>query len=48
MSKNMIKNQNPIELLSNGVKHFDAQNPVIGSLIMEVDIRKKRFELIFR
>ena len=48
MSKNMIKNQNPIELLSNGVKHFDAQNPVIGSLIMEVDIGKKRFELIFR
>ena len=31
-----------IELLFNVVKHFDAQNPVIGSLIQEVDIRKKK------
>ena len=43
ISKNIIKNQNPIELLLKDVKHFDAQNPVIGSLIREVDIGKKRF-----
>lgn len=29
------------------VKHFDAQNPVIGSLIREVDIRKKKIRVNF-
>ena len=43
ISKNIIKNQNPIELLLKDIKHFDAQNPVIGSLIREVDIGKKWF-----
>ena len=42
ISKNIIKNQNSIELLSKDVKHFDAQNSVIGSLIREVDIRKEK------
>ena len=45
VSKNIIKNQNPIGLLFNDVKHFDVQNPLIGSLIKELDIgRKKRSE----
>ena len=46
ISKNIIRNKNPIELLFKDVKHFDAQNPVIGSLIKEVDVGKKkeRFE----
>lgn len=38
----ILKKKN--ELLLKDVKHFDAQNPVIGSLIMEVDLRKKRLE----
>ena len=41
VSKNIIQNQNPIALLLKDVKHFDAQNQVIGSLIREVDIGKK-------
>ena len=44
ISENIIKNQNRIELLFKGIKHFDVQNPVIGSLIREVNIGKKRFE----
>ena len=40
--KKLIKNQNPVEVWLKGVKHFDAQNPVIGPLIMEVDIAKKK------
>ena len=36
-----MQNQNPIALLLKDVKHFDAQNQVIGSLIREVDIGKK-------
>ena len=46
ISKNIIRNKNPIKLLLKNVKHFDGQNPVIGSLIKEFDIGKylKRFE----
>ena len=33
ISKNIVRNKNPIELLFKDVKQFDAQNPVIGSLI---------------
>ena len=39
--RNIIKNQNLIELLFKVLKHFDAQNPVIGSLIREFDIGGK-------
>ena len=42
ISKNIIKNQNSIKLLFKDVKHFDAQNPLTGSLIREVDIGKKK------
>ena len=38
----MIKNQNPVELLLKVAKHFVAQNPLIGSLIREVDIGKTK------
>ena len=31
ISKSIIRNNNPIELLFKDVKHFEAQNPVIGS-----------------
>ena len=41
ISKNVIKKQNPIELLLKDLKYFDTQNPVIGKLIREVDIGKK-------
>ena len=40
--QNIIKNQNPIELLFKDVKHFNAQNPVIGFLIREVDVGRKK------
>ena len=42
ISKNMIKNHNPIGLLFNDVKHFDVQNPLIGSLVKELDIGEKK------
>ena len=37
-----MRNKNPIELLFKNTRHFDAQNLVIGSLIKEVDIGKKK------
>ena len=42
ISKNIIRNKNPIELLFKDVKYFDAQNTVIGSLIKEVDVGEKK------
>ena len=42
ISKKIIRNKNPIELLFKDVKHFDAENPVTGSLIKEVDVGKKK------
>ena len=45
ISKNIIKNQNSIKVLFKDIKHFDDQSPVIGSLIREVEVgKKKRFE----
>ena len=37
-----IRNQNPIELLLKDIKRFNAQNPVIGSFIREIDIGYKK------
>ena len=42
ISKNVIRNQNSIEFLFKDLKHFDAQNSVIGNLIKEIDIGKKK------
>ena len=42
ISRNIIRNKNAIELLFKDVKHFDAQNHIIGSLIKEIDIGKKK------
>ena len=42
ISKMITRNKIPIELLFKDVKHFDAQNPVIGSLIKEVDLGRKK------
>ena len=47
ISKNSIRNKNPIELLFKDVKLFDAQNPIIGSLIKEVDVSKKKILIKF-
>ena len=43
ISKNIVK-KNRIELLFKHVKHFDAQNPAIGSSIKEVTLGKKQWK----
>ena len=42
ISKSIIRNKNPIELLFKDVKHFDPQKPIIGYLIKDVDVGKKK------
>ena len=41
ISKNIFRPQNPLELVFEDISTFDAQNPVVGSLLREFDIGKK-------
>ena len=40
-SKNIIIRQNPLELVFEDISTFDAKNPIVGSLLREIDIKKK-------
>ena len=40
ISKNILRSQNPVELVFEDISTFDAENPVVGSLLKELDIRK--------
>ena len=50
-SKNIIIRQNPLELVFEDISTFDAKNPIVGSLLREIDIKKKtvrqRFHKVF-
>ena len=41
ISKNILRRQNPLELTFENISTFDAENPIVGSLLREVDIKKK-------
>ena len=41
ISKNILRRQNPIELVFENISTFDAENPVVGSLLKELDVGKK-------
>ena len=40
-SKNILRRQNPLELVFEDISTFDAENSIVGSLLREVDIKKK-------
>ena len=40
ISKNILRRQNPLELVFENISTFDAENPIVGSLLREVDIKK--------
>ena len=42
VSKNIIRRQNPLELVFENILIFDAENPIVGFLLKELDICKKR------
>ena len=42
IGKNVWRTGNSLALLFKGVSNFDAQNPVIGSLLREIDSEKKK------
>ena len=42
IEKSVWRTENPLALLFKDVANFDAQNPVIGSLLREIDLGKRR------
>ena len=41
ISKNILRRQNPLELAFEDISTFDAKNPIVGSLLKELDVAKK-------
>ena len=41
ISKNILRRQNPLEFVFEDVSTFDAENPIVGSLLRELDVGKK-------
>ena len=42
ISKNIIRRQNPLEPVFEDVSTFVAENPIVGSLLREIDLNKKQ------
>ena len=42
ISKNILRSQNPLELLFEDISTFNAENPIVGSLLRKVDLKKNR------
>ena len=38
ISKNIIRRQNPLELVFEDMSTFDSENPIVGSLLRQIDI----------
>ena len=47
ISKNILRRQNPLELVFEDISTFDAENPIVGSLLREIDLKKKHSESYF-
>ena len=41
IAKKIFRRQNPLELVFQGISTIDAQNPILGSLLRELDTGKK-------
>ena len=42
IEKSVCRRENPLALLFKDGTHFDAQNPIIGSLLREIDLGKNK------
>ena len=47
ISKNILRRQNPLELVFEDISTFDAENLIVGSLLRETDIKKKQSDSDF-
>ena len=46
-SKNIIRRQNPLELVFEDVSTFDVESPIVGSLLREINLNKKQTDSDF-
>ena len=46
ISKNILRRQNPLELVFEDISRFDAESPIVGSLLREIDIKKNSLIVI--
>ena len=46
ISKNIMRRQNPLELVFEDTSTFDAENPIVRSLLREVDLTKKQTDSV--
>ena len=46
ISKNILRRQNPLELVFEDVSTLDAENPSVGSLLREIDLEKKQIVIL--
>ena len=47
ISKNILRRQNPLELVFEDISTFDAENPIVGSLLRDIDTKKKQSDSDF-
>ena len=47
ISKNILRRQNPFELVFEDISTFDAENLIVGSLLREIDIKKNQSDSDF-
>ena len=40
IGQNILRRQNPLELVFDDISTFDAENPINGSLLRELDVKK--------
>ena len=42
-----MRRQNPLELVFENISAFDAENPIVGSLLREIDTKEKHSDIDF-
>ena len=47
ISKNILRRENPLELVFEDISTFDAGNPIVGSFLREMDLKKKQTDSDF-
>ena len=47
ISKNILRRQNLLELIFKDISTFDAEDPIVGGLLREIDIKKKQSDSDF-
>ena len=47
ISKNILRRQNPLDLVFEDISTFDAENRIVGRLLREIDIKKKQSDSDF-